>query len=502
MTHTTSVLEDLARQIAAQPEAVAVADAADKWTFARLGDGSDRLASCLIRRGVQPGQPVGVVARRSAAVVALFLAVLKAGGFYVPLDPDWKLEKLAHVCANAGLQLVLDTQTPGPLPDGVTALVCGQAEWEAPADAAALAAIAARLRPEDPLYLIYTSGSTGVPKGVLKTHGAMQSYIAAFTARYPATPADALGNQTPFFFDASAKDLCWMLHDGCRLEVLDTGLFSQPYHLIEYLNDRHITLISWVPSALVIVSQLDTFADILPNYLRAVFFIGEVFPMKHFLIWQNALPGVKFVNLYGQSELAGACCYYEVDRAFTPDDTLPIGRPFANAEVFLLDGDRVVTEPGQIGEIGIVSPALAAGYFGDAEKTAAAFGTFCDHGHTLRLFRTGDMARYTPEGLLVFAARCDAQIKHMGYRIELGEIEAAANSLPEITGCACLYDTAKNRIVLFCTVQDGATKASLRKALREKLSTYMIPSKIEILPQLPRKANGKTDRVLLRTLLP
>ena len=502
MTHTTSVLEDLARQIAAQPEAVAVADAADKWTFARLGDGSDRLASCLIRRGVQPGQPVGVVARRSAAVVALFLAVLKAGGFYVPLDPDWKLEKLAHVCANAGLQLVLDTQTPGPLPDGVTALVCGQAEWEAPADAAALAAIAARLRPENPLYLIYTSGSTGVPKGVLKTHGAMQSYIAAFTARYPATPADALGNQTPFFFDASAKDLYWMLHDGCRLEVLDTGLFSQPYHLIEYLNDRHITLISWVPSALVIVSQLDTFADILPNYLRAVFFIGEVFPMKHFLIWQNALPGVKFVNLYGQSELAGACCYYEVDRAFTPDDTLPIGRPFANAEVFLLDGDRVVTEPGQIGEIGIVSPALAAGYFGDAEKTAAAFGTFCDHGRTLRLFRTGDMARYTPEGLLVFAARCDAQIKHMGYRIELGEIEAAANSLPEITGCACLYDTAKNRIVLFCTVQDGATKASLRKALREKLSTYMIPSKIEILPQLPRNANGKTDRVLLRTLLP
>ena len=502
MTHTTSVLEDLARQIAAQPEAVAVADAADKWTFARLGDGSDRLASCLIRQGVQPGQPVGVVARRSAAVVALFLAVLKAGGFYVPLDPDWKLEKLAHVCANAGLQLVLDTQTPGPLPDGVTALVCGQAEWEALADAAALAAIAARLRPENPLYLIYTSGSTGVPKGVLKTHGAMQSYIAAFTARYPATPADALGNQTPFFFDASAKDLYWMLHDGCRLEVLDTGLFSQPYHLIEYLNDRHITLISWVPSALVIVSQLDTFADILPNYLRAVFFIGEVFPMKHFLIWQNALPGVKFVNLYGQSELAGACCYYEVDRAFTPDDTLPIGRPFANAEVFLLDGDRGVTEPGQIGEIGIVSPALAAGYFGDAEKTAAAFGTFCDHGRTLRLFRTGDMARYTPEGLLVFAARCDAQIKHMGYRIELGEIEAAANSLPEITGCACLYDTAKNRIVLFCTVQDGATKASLRKALREKLSTYMIPSKIEILPQLPRNANGKTDRVLLRTLLP
>lgn len=502
MTHTTSVLEDLARQIAAQPEAVAVADAADKWTFARLGDGSDRLASCLIRRGVQPGQPVGVVARRSAAVAALFLAVLKAGGFYVPLDPDWKLEKLAHVCANAGLQLVLDTQTPGPLPDGVTALVCGQAEWEAPADAAALSAIAARLRPEDPLYLIYTSGSTGVPKGVLKTHGAMQSYIAAFTARYPATPADALGNQTPFFFDASAKDLYWMLHDGCRLEVLDTGLFSQPYHLIEYLNDRHITLISWVPSALVIVSQLDTFADILPNYLRAVFFIGEVFPMKHFLIWQNALPGVKFVNLYGQSELAGACCYYEVDRAFTPDDTLPIGRPFSNAEVFLLDGDRVVTEPGQIGEIGIVSPALAAGYFGDAEKTAAAFCTFCDHGRTLRLFRTGDMARYTPEGLLVFAARCDAQIKHMGYRIELGEIEAAANSLPEITGCACLYDTAKNRIVLFCTVQGGVTKASLRKALREKLSTYMIPSKIEILPQLPRNANGKTDRVLLRTLLP
>lgn len=496
-----AVLEDLARQAAERPQAIAVADATQCWSFAQLAAGSDALASTLLRRGVQKGQAVGVVARRSAAVIAMFLAVVKAGGFYVPIDPDWKPEKLRHVCENSGLTLLLDTIAPTVLPPQCDGLVCDDALWQAPVEQAALAAIRAELQPTDPLYLIYT-GSTGVPKGVLKTHGAMCSYIAAFTAQFPATPSDVLGNQTPFFFDASAKDIYWMLHDGCRLEVLDTGLFSQPYALIEYLNERRVSVIAWVPSALMIVSQLNTFADILPQYLRAVFFIGEVFPMKQFLAWQRALPQVRFVNLYGQSELAGACCYYEVDRVFSPEETLPIGQPFSNAEIFLLADGQVVTQPGQIGEIGIVSPALATEYYGEPEKTAAAFVSFTHEGRCLRLFRTGDMARYTPTGLLEFAARCDAQIKHMGYRIELGEIEAAANSLPEIIDCACLYDTNQSRLVLFCTVQPGATKPALRRALREKLSSYMVPSRIEILPQLPRNANGKTDRVLLRTYLP
>lgn len=499
MCHVNTVLDYLDLQAARRPDCVALADAMQQITFAQLAERTDALATVLLQKGIRK-EAVGVIARRSADVPALFFAVLKTGSFYVPLDPDLKPEKLAHICENARLRYVLDTQDAPALPEGIEAVDCS-ALWQLPADSALLAAVRAEMAAADPLYLIYTSGSTGVPKGVLKSHGAMISYIEAFTARYALTDRDALGNQTPFFFDASSKDIYWMLHDGVRLEVLDTGLFSQPYVLVEYLNEKKITVISWVPSALAIISQLNTFADILPEHLHAIFFIGEVFPMKQFNIWKKHLPHVRYVNLYGQSELAGACCYYEVDRDFADDETLPIGRPLSNAQILLLDGDQPITAANTTGEICIVSPALADGYYGDAEKTAAAFVTYDLNGTPVRMFRTGDMARWDESGKLVFAARRDAQIKHMGYRIELGEIEAAAASLDEIIDCACLYDTVKSKIVLFCTAREGVTKAALRKALRGKLSTYMVPSKIEILPQLPRNANGKTDRVLLKSYL-
>lgn len=497
LVHT--VLDYLDRQAGLRPDAVAVADSRHSLRFGQLSASTDALATALLQRGIHR-EAVGVVARRSAFVPALFLAVVKTGSFYVPLDPDLKPEKLAHICANAKLRFVLDLEAGIALPPEVTLLDCNPL-WDTQPDFDRLRAVRQQLQPNDPLYLIYTSGSTGVPKGVLKSHGAMISYIEAFTARYALSPQDALGNQTPFFFDASSKDLYWMLHDGVKMEVLDSGLFSQPYVLVEYLNEKHITVISWVPSALSIISQLNTFADILPRYLHSVFFIGEVFPMKQFNIWRKHLPNIRYVNLYGQSELAGACCYYEVDRDFSDDETLPIGIPLDNARILLLDNGVPVMQPGLTGEICIISPALADCYYGDPEKTAQAFVQYQEEGQTFRMFRTGDMARWDADGRLVFAARQDAQIKHMGYRIELGEIEAAAGSLAEITDCACVYDTAKSKIVLFCTAQEGVTKATLRKLLRSKLSTYMVPSKIEILPQLPRNANGKIDRVLLKSQL-
>ena len=220
-------------------------------------------------------------------------------------------------------------------------------------------------------------------------------------------------------------------------------------------------------------------------------------PMKHLNYWRKNLPDVRYVNLYGSTEIAGICAWYEVTGTYDDADSLPMGKPLCNCEIYLLDGEQVVTEANRVGEMYLVSPALALEYFGDSEKTAASFQTR-DFGEGLvRCFKTGDLARYDDAGNLVFASRMDYQIKHMGHRIELGEIEAVAGALPGIERCCCLYDTKKSRIVLFCqTGSDGGerTGKEIRQLLRPRLSAYMLPAKVLILTTMPLNANGKIDR--------
>lgn len=292
-----------------------------------------------------------------------------------------------------------------------------------------------------------------------------------------------------------------MLRFGCQLEVLDRGLFSQPVNLVQRLNDVGVTTISWVPSALCIVAQMRTFADILPETLRRIFFIGEVFPAKYFNYWYQALPDAQFVNLYGSSELAGACCHYMATAPCPEDGVLPIGAAFPGTQIFLLDGQNPVTAPGKTGEICVASRTLAQCYYRDSAKTEISF-VWWEPEH-VRLFRTGDFGRYDEMGRLVFAARADHQIKHMGYRIELGEIEAAAGAIPGVRACACAYDTQRSKIYFFCEPEPAAplTKALLQKELRARLSPYMVPNKIVILPAMPQNANGKIDRQALAALL-
>lgn len=352
--------------------------------------------------------------------------------------------------------------------------------------------------------MVYTSGSTGKPKGVLKSHGAVVSYLEAFTAQYPFGPDEVMGNQTPFFFDASAKDFYLMMKTGATLEILPTEYFSFPVQLVRYLNEKRVTFISWVPTALCIVTQLNTFVEVKPETLRRVFFVGEVFPRKQLDKWRSALPHLEFVNLYGSSELAGVCCHYPVQDDLPEGAPLPLGKPLSNCHLWLMDGGEMVTQPNRVGEIHISSPALALGYYNDPEKTAASFvQARLPDGSFGRTFKTGDMASYDANGDLVFAARLDFQIKHLGRRIELGEIEAVADELPEIQRCCCLYNSEKRQIVLFCQLDPACprTPKDIRKALKGMLTDYMLPGKVIIMDALPLNANGKIDRQLLKNQL-
>ena len=492
MPNVTDYLRDTA---AKTPEAPAVSDGTRVLSFRQLQRQAFGVADMLLGLGVR-GQAVGLYSQRCTAVIAAMLGCAASGNFYVPLNPAAPAAKTEKILRHSGAHFILGF-ADGEY-DGAEA-GCEYIRLDPDAMPQGDAAPAVTVRAADTLYIIYTSGSTGEPKGIRKSHGAVMNFIEAYAPELHFGADEIIGNQTPFCFDASAKDIYLMLKTGARMEIIPSEKFVFPVTLIEYLNEKQITFISWVPSALAVVARLKTFRDIMPTTLRRVCFVGEVFPVKDLQVWRDALPQVEFINLYGSSELAGICCLYRIPQGEPCPAVLPIGRPLSNSVIRLYDNGKL--SAGQ-GEILVQSGALADEYIGDAEKTAAVFSVMEIDGVPQRVLHTGDWARYDENGLLVFMARSDAQIKYKGYRIELGEIEAAVNELPFIGRACCLYNAEKERITVFCTADDPNLKLrELNAALQGRLVDYMLPRKLIVLPEMPLNANGKIDRPYLKTML-
>ncbi|MBO6164581.1 MAG: amino acid adenylation domain-containing protein [Lachnospiraceae bacterium] len=496
------------------PEKTALSDGSVTLSF-RQADAIARCWAADILQALPAGEeggaphPVLVAAERDVSSVLRCLAVLMAGHFYVPYDPEMTSEKLSHIVSDCAPPLALGEEKHreklaaagfgGAL---LSLLAESDPEEKAIPEDSSLPGL--QTSPETPAYMIYTSGSTGRPKGVLKSHGAMLYFIQAFKERFSLGSEEVIGNQTPFFFDASAKDIYLMAAAGATLEIIPPEKFVMPVTLIEYLNERKITYVCWVPTALALVTQLRTFEVVKPATLRKVFFVGEVFPLKQLRKWFETLPGIEYVNLYGSTEVAGISSAHVITADTLSDDTLPLGEALPGTRMLLISEGQEIREAGQVGEIAIESPALALEYYHDPERTNKCFLT-CDgpDGQPVRRLMTGDMAAFDEAGQLHFLARADSQIKHMGRRIELGEIEAGAEKLSEIVRCCCLYDNNKKKIVLFAELMPGVTRTGkeIRSALKQHLSEYMIPSKVVMMEHLPLNANGKIDRQQLKSTL-
>ena len=495
-----NVLGYLEQSASLMPDKTAVADREHAYTFKELKEAAIQLAGTPQLKEAPEGA-IGVIAERNADVIMFFMAVLYSGHFYIPLDPEMPAKKLNMIVENADISVIIGSEGQRIVADQIERDIAYVTLNDTVCGNSCISGL--ECGPDAPLFMIYTSGSTGVPKGVLKSHRAVMSFIDAYAEEFGFDKNEVIGNQTPFFFDASAKDIYLMLKTGATMEILPTEYFAMPPSLIKYMNEREVTFISWVPSALSVIVQLNTFKAVLPTTLKKVFFVGEVMPMKHLNKWREALPDLQYVNLYGSTEIAGISCYYRVDREFENDENLPMGKPLSNCRVYLLDGDNIVTEKDHIGEMYVVSDAVAICYWKDPEKTGSCF-VVKDFGEgPVRAYKSGDLARYDENGDLVFASRSDFQIKHMGHRIELGEIETVAGSLEDIQRCACLYNDRKSRIVLFCQLVPGSemTGNDIKAALTEKLSSYMVPNRVNILESLPYNANNKIDRVKLKELL-
>ncbi len=247
------------------------------------------------------------------------------------------------------------------------------------------------------------------------------------------------------------------------------------------------------------VSALGTFDIVKPEYLRTVAFGSEVFPIKQFRLWREALPNARFTNLYGPTEGTGMCCWYRVERDLAEDETIPIGRPFPNREILLLKADDTPAGPGEEGEICIRGTSVTLGYYNDWSRTAEAFvQNPLNTAYPETIYKTGDIGRYNERGELVFVSRRDYQIKHMGHRIELGEIEVNVNMLPGIRMSAAVYDAGKKKILLW---YDGdPDEKELTGALKTRLPRYMLPNKLIRVDRLPFTPNGKIDRVALKKM--
>lgn len=496
-----SVLEYLEATVRRLPGKVAYADEECALTFEQVYRISRAVGSALTGLGLT-FQPVAVFLPKSPKTIAAFFGCVWAGDAYVPLDPEMPafrverifgtLEPKAVICCPETAKILAGMGYAGQVLDVDD--IAGTA-----VDEAALAAVRERQIDTDPLYIVFTSGSTGVPKGVVACHRSVIDYIEQLSGILGFSEETVFANQSPLYFDACLKEIYPTVKFGATAYLTPRTLFSFPVRLVEYLNAHRVNTVCWVASALTLISSLNTFDKIKPEYLRTVAFGSEVFPPKQLARWRAALPDAVFTNLYGPTEATGMCCYYRVDRDFAEDGVIPIGRPFPNREILLLGADDCPVRDGEIGEICVRGTSLALGYYRDPQRTAEVFTQNpLNPDYPELIYRTGDLGRRNERGELVFISRKDFQIKHMGHRIELSEIEAVTGALEGIFLCCCLYDTEKDRIGLFYT--GSAAEGELYRSLKARLPRYMLPGMIKRLDAFPMTPNGKPDRQALREM--
>lgn len=491
----TNVLEYLEQSAARVPDKTAYTDETDSITFKELLLLAKKIGTALARE-IGVGCPVGVLVGRHIGCLAAFFGVLYSGNYYVPLDPDMPVERLQKILVGLHPSKILFCQKdkPANLPD--SSLLFSYDNIREEPDDALLAIRRNAVLDVDPVYVIYTSGSTGMPKGIVISHRSVIDFIDWMAEELGYRQTDVFANQAPFYFDCSVKDLYLTLKLGACDHILPKKLFMFPTLLMDYLSGHGVTALTWATSAFHLVADSGILSKKPPRSLRLVAVGGEAMLARHLNTWRAALPETTFVNLYGPTEVTVDCTYHIIRRDYEDGEAVPIGKACNNKEVLLLDETLMPVPDGTPGEICVRGAGVAKGYFGEPEKTAAAFVQNPRSPYPDVIYRTGDIGVKNSFGELVFQSRKDGQIKHMGYRIELGEIERALGSLARIREAVCLYDGARDRIV--CVYQGEMEPKELVSALSKKLPKYMIPNVYRPRPALPHNANGKLDRARMK----
>jgi amino acid adenylation domain-containing protein len=486
------------RRVAVDPDAVALVFGPTRTSYRALNERANRVAHFLRRAGVGPDVLVGICLRRSPAMVVAMLAVWKAGGAYVPMDPDYPPERLAYMIQDAQTRLLLTEENCRPLLGKFSGKAIYLDTDMATLDRESSDNLAPVSGPADLAYVMYTSGSTGQPKGAMILHRGLVNYLCWAKDAYAVEPGRSAPVHTSFSFDLTVTSLFVPLIAGGSVELLPEDVGAQQL-VAALLRAGERSLLKITPSHLDLLSQ-QIGPEKVAGLARCLVIGGENLVAESLRVWRDLAPDTRLINEYGPTETVVGCCVHEV----LPQDpfvgSVPIGRPIANTQLYILDADLQPVADGETGELYIGGAGVGRGYWNRAALTAERFLSDPFAGDPdARMYKSGDLARLRPDGVMEYLGRTDDQVKIRGYRIELGEIEAAVAALAGVRSCAVAAredEPGKKRLVAYLITQDGktATTEDLRAALKATLPDHMVPAQFVYLDTLPLTPNGKVDR--------
>lgn len=478
-----NILDWLEGTVTWLPEKTALREGNETMTFRQLQGTANAIGTALLDRGITR-QGVVLLIRDRISFAAAFLGVLAAGSYAIPLDPELPGKRVQAMIQKAAPAMILYEESTRPLLRGAGAPCCRvDAIQNTPVRQEALEAVRCRRIDSDPAYIRFTSGMKGV---MICQRSAIQN-TEHLGEVLKCSSNSVFASFSPFFL----TELLLTLKYGGACCLIRR---QEPVPLMETLNSLGVNTLLWAASDLTEIAARNTFAIVRPRHLHTVGFTGSSMSARQLYPWQKVIPDGKFVNLYGCAETGGACCAYTVGRTGTGEGMLPIGHPFPNSDILLLDETG---REGESGEICIRGSCLSAGYFREPEETGRVFVP--DPGcpdFPERIFRTGDYGARNSKGELVFLGRKDGRIQYKGHRIEPSEIETAAAAHPAVSSACCQYEEKAGRLQLFYT---GACSCqTMTEFLQQQLPDWMLPRSLYLLEFMPMTPSGAIDKTALR----
>lgn len=485
------------------PDRVAVVDGERNITFSELDKSARLLAKEIVAQTPCKNKPIALFLPKCIEAVQADIAITYSGNAYMNLDVKNPAERLSNILALIQPVAIITNSRYRKLIEpiansGIKIINIEEIDSSDAPEAKFFLSRNKDLIDTDPYCIINTSGSTGTPKGVVLNHRSFIDFMAQTFDEYNFSEKDVIGSLSPVIFDIWSYELCMLMGRGASIVVIPDTFSAFPVKILQLMQQHRVTYIFWVPTIMVNIANMGLLYQVQLPDLRVCWFAGEVFPTKQFNVWRKSLPQTLFCNYYGPIEITLDCVYYNIEREIPDDEPLPIGKPFRNTSILILDeNNNNITEQGKEGELCVRGTSLAMGYYNNPEKTAAAFvQNPLNNSYPEIIYRTGDIVFINEYGEIVFKGRKDSLIKHMGYRIELGEIEhIIINTLKIVKNGCVVYNHNAKEITLFYEAEEEISPAEFRKAIGSSLPKYMIPVVYNRLDELKRNPNGKIDRL-------